>query len=87
MLSGWNTMCRSQEPPTMTERVNQAAGILRQHDTLGLLPIPDVFWSHTMLTSTSENAHINLQCNNRYNCYNSHNLVVIAIICIIVKSA
>ena len=27
---------------SMTERGDQAAGILRQHDTLGVFPIPDV---------------------------------------------
>ena len=27
---------------SMTKRGDQAAGILRQHDTLGVFPIPDV---------------------------------------------
>ena len=43
---------------SMTERVDQAAGILRQHDTLGVLSIPDVCFAQKMLTSTSENSDI-----------------------------
>ena len=65
----------------------QAAGILRQHATLGVFPIPDVCFSQLMLTSDSENAHINLKCNNRYNCYNRHNPEIIAIIGIIVNNS
>jgi hypothetical protein len=38
---------------SMTERDDQAAGILRQHDTLGVLPIPPVLFC-------SENADLNL---------------------------
>lgn len=33
---------RNHKSMSMTERGDQAAGILRQHDTLGVLPIPDV---------------------------------------------
>jgi hypothetical protein len=33
---------RNHKSMSMTERADQAAGILRQHDTLGVLPIPDV---------------------------------------------
>ncbi len=40
----------------MTERGDQAAGNLCQHDTLGVLPIPDVCFAQKMLTSTSENS-------------------------------
>jgi hypothetical protein len=36
---------------SMTEGVDQAVGILRQHDTLGVLPIPDFCFDHNMLTS------------------------------------
>ena len=39
------TLCadpRNHKSMSMTERGDQAAGILRQHDTLGVLPIPDV---------------------------------------------
>ncbi len=39
---------------SMTERGDQAAGILRQHDTLGVLPVPDVYFAQKMLTSTPE---------------------------------
>ena len=44
---------------SMTERGDQAAGILHQHDTLGVLPIPDVYFAQKMLTSTPENSEIN----------------------------
>ena len=71
----------------MIERGDQAAGILHQHDTLGVLQIPDVCFSQLMLTSTSENAQINLKCNNRYNCYNRHNPEIIVIIGKIVNNS
>ncbi len=44
---------------SMTERDDQAAGILRQHDTLGvwpIAPIPAVCVAQKMLTATSENS-------------------------------
>ena len=40
---------RNHKSMSMTERDDQAAGILRQHDILGVLPIPEFFYS--------ENAH------------------------------
>ena len=55
----WLTLCadpRNHKYLSMTQGVDQAAGILRQHDTLSVLPIPDVFFAHKMLTSTSENS-------------------------------
>jgi hypothetical protein len=33
---------RNHKSMSMTYQVDQATGILRQHDTLGVLPIPDV---------------------------------------------
>jgi hypothetical protein len=44
---------RNHKSMSMTERDDQAAGILRQHDTLGVLPIPPVLFC-------SENADLNL---------------------------
>ncbi len=44
---------RNHKSMSMTERDDQAAGILRQHDTLGVLPIPHVLFC-------SENADLNL---------------------------
>ena len=45
---------RNHKSMSMTERGDQAAEILRQHDTLGVLPIPDVYFAQKMLTSTRE---------------------------------
>jgi hypothetical protein len=39
---------------SMTDRVDQAAGILRQHDTFGLLPIPDTRFAQKIVISTPE---------------------------------
>jgi hypothetical protein len=44
------TPCADPRPMSMTDRVDQAVGILRQHNTLGVLPIPDVCFDHNMLT-------------------------------------
>ena len=44
---------------SMTGRGDQAAGILRQHDTLGVLPIPDVCFAQKKLTSTLHNSENN----------------------------
>jgi hypothetical protein len=45
---------------SMTGRGDQAAGILRQHDALGVLPIPDVCFPQKMLlTSNPENSENN----------------------------
>ena len=43
---------RNHKSMSMTGRGDQAAGILRQHDTLGVLPIPDVCFAQ-------KKAHIN----------------------------
>ena len=39
---------------SFTARGDHSAGILRQHDTLGVLPIQALFFAHKMLTSPSE---------------------------------
>ena len=60
-ISSVETPCadpRNHKSMSMTERGDQAAGILRQHDTLGVLPIPDVCFAQKMLTSTFENSEI-----------------------------
>jgi hypothetical protein len=44
---------RNHKSMSMTKRDDQAAGILRQHDTLGVLPIPPVLFC-------SENADLDL---------------------------
>ena len=49
---------RNHKSMSVTCRGDQAAGILRQHDTLGVLPIPDVCFAQKMLTSTFENSEI-----------------------------
>jgi hypothetical protein len=41
---------RNHKSMSMTDRVDQAVGILRHHDTLGVLPIPDVRFAHNILT-------------------------------------
>ena len=46
--SSFGTQCadpRNHKSMSFTERGDQAAGILRQHDTLGVLPIPAFFGS------------------------------------------
>ncbi len=43
---------RNHKSMSMTGRGDQAAGILRHHDTLGVLPIPDVSFAQKKLTST-----------------------------------
>ena len=46
--SSFGTQCadpRNHKSMSFTERGDQAAGILRQHDTLGVLPIPAFFCS------------------------------------------
>ena len=47
---------RNHKSMSMTERGNQAAGILRHHETLGVLPIPD---AQKMLSLTPENSDNN----------------------------
>jgi hypothetical protein len=41
---------RNHKSMSMTDRVDQGVGILRQNDVLGVLPIPDVSFAHNMLT-------------------------------------
>ena len=51
---------RNHKSMSMTGRGDQAAGILRQHDALGVLPIPDVCFPQKMLlTSNPENSENN----------------------------
>ena len=60
--SSFGTPCAdpsNHKSMSMTERGDQAAGILRQHDTLGVLPIPDVYFAQKTLTSTTENSETN----------------------------
>ena len=47
---------RNHKSMSMTERVNQAAGILRHHETLGVLFIPD---AQKMLSFTPDNSKNN----------------------------
>ena len=47
---------RNSKSMSFTARGDHSAGILRQHDTLGVLPIPSYFCS-LMLRKGSENAH------------------------------
>jgi hypothetical protein len=37
---------------SMTDRIDPAARILRQHDTLGVFPIPDVRFAQKMATAS-----------------------------------
>ena len=57
---------------SFTERGDQFAGSLRQHDTLGVLPMPAF--------CCFENAHFTYRekCNNCNNCNKIHNRVIIA---------
>ena len=48
---------RNSKSMSFTERGDQFAGSLRQHDTLGVLPMP-AFSSQKMLTSPTENCAI-----------------------------
>ncbi len=41
---------------SFTARGDHSAGILRQHDTLGVLPIPAFFLAQKMLTTPIENS-------------------------------
>ena len=50
---------RNHKSMSITGRGDQAAGILRQHDTLGVLPIPDICFALKKLTSTPHNSENN----------------------------
>ena len=51
------TPCADPKSMSMTDRVDQGVGIqvLRHHDTLGVLPIPDVSFAHNMLIAHIKN--------------------------------
>ena len=64
--SSFGTPCadpRNHKSMSFTERGDQAAGILRQHDTLGVLPIPAFCFAQNL--SQKINCH---NCNKCHNC-------------------
>ena len=75
---------RNHKSMSMTDRVDQAVGMLRHHDTLGVLCCPPLMFvllitcSHAN-TTYYPNFLMNWNNrNNRYDCYNEHNREIIA---------